>query len=245
MGHEAFSRGVERAIRPILLRQHDRGELRVRMKLNAAADDIPWPVNFLGRLSLGEEYVQRLHLITAEVLESYEAMRNVEVYLGRYPFSWARIGPSAYIRFHLESYFNEMYILQERMKAFTRRLGREFRKDPGVAPVDDRVKYVIDEVTQLFEPLHQLRGQHVHRTRYDEPELRRLSVLEMVAEADREKFQPLLRRVARAARANILTFVKTTNAAVSDKLDRFFDFFEGLVFKKDGSVRIPSNLRTT
>jgi hypothetical protein len=51
---------------------------------------------------------------------------SVEVFFSREPFARAGVTSSAYIRFHLESFFNEMYILRERMNAFTVKIGREF-----------------------------------------------------------------------------------------------------------------------
>jgi len=242
MGHEEFYTRIDAAISPILLRLFKSGELNIKLKIDRSAGKIPWPIESHCKLTREEQYVQRLCSLTMEVIGSYEALRGVEVYLSRLPFTRAGIVPSKYIRFQIESFFNEMYILYERMKKFTVKIGREFRKDPGAAPVDERVKYVLGEINRIFESLLQLRGKHVHEERYDDAELNRLEVLEMLAKKDRNTFEPHMRRATRAAHANALKFVKDTNAGLSARLDRFFEHFEGLLFKKDGSIRIPSNI---
>ncbi len=157
MGYEEFYTRIEDAIRPILLRLFREGELTIRLSTDGSAE-VPWPIENRSKLTREEKYIQRLHSLTVEVILSYEALRSVEVYLARLPFTRAGIAPSKYIRFQIESFFNEMYILYERMKKFTVKVGREFRKDPGAAPVDERVKYILGEINRLFEPLLDLRG---------------------------------------------------------------------------------------
>jgi len=243
MGHEEFYTRIDAAISPILLRLFKNGELSIKLKIDRPARKIDWPIESHCKLTRGEQYIQRLCSLTMEVIGSYEALRGVEVYLSRLPFTRAGIAPSRYIRLQIESYFNEMYILYERMKKFTIKIGREVRKDPGAAPVDERVKYVLGEINRIFKPLLQLRGRHVHEERYDDAELTRLELLEMLAKKDRNTFVPHMRRATRAAHANALKFVKDTNTLLSVRLDRFFEFFEGLLFTKDGSIRLPSNIK--
>lgn len=242
MGHEEFYTRIDTAISSILLRLFKSGALSIKLKIGRPAGKIPWPIESHCKLTREEQYLQRLCSFTMEVIGSYEALRGVEVYLSRLPFTRAGIAPSKYIRFQIESFFNEMYILYERMKKFTIRIGREFRKDPGAAPVDERVKYVLDEINRIFEPLLELRNTHVHEERYDDAELNRLELLEMLAKKDPKTFEPHIRRATRAAHANALKFVKNTNTGLSAKLDLFFEFFEGLLFKKDGSIRLPTNI---
>ena len=162
MGHEEFYIRIDAAIRPILLRQFKSGDLSIKLKTYFSASNIP-SIEGHGKINREEQYIQRLHSLTMEIIDSYETLRNIEVYLSRLPFTRVGIAPSKYIQFQLDSFFNEMYILRERMKMFPVKIQREFRKDSGAAAVNkERVKYVRDEIDRIFAPLLDLRGRHVH-----------------------------------------------------------------------------------
>ncbi|MFC2076287.1 hypothetical protein ACFLT7_04310, partial [candidate division KSB1 bacterium] len=53
-----------------------------------------------------------------EIRESYEALLDFEVYFARYPYRNTRISLVRHIRFCVESYLNEIYILKERMVSY-------------------------------------------------------------------------------------------------------------------------------
>ena len=164
----------------------------VRRALNEKALDIrPWlvkgknagpPFNLRLNLRREEQYIQRLYAMTTEVVDTFSSMRHVETYLARFPFSRRGIPASAYIRFHLESFLNEAYILRERMDAFALGLSREFRKESTARDIKSRVDYVSGEIERLFEPISRMRGGHVHASRYDDAELRQLALWEIMAE---------------------------------------------------------------
>jgi hypothetical protein len=246
MGHKEFYNRINTVIRPILLRQFMSGNLNVKLTNEFYSDKIP-SIAGHSKLDSEERYIQRLHSLTTEILHSYEALQNIVIYLSRLPFTRVGIAPSKYIQYQLESFFNEMYILRERMKIFPVKLQREFREDPGAKAIDKkRVKYICDEIDRIFKPVLDLRGRHVHENRYYDPELNQLNLLEMLTECDSSIFRPyIIQRTTRMARLNAVKFVKETNTGLSVKLDSFFTFFEKLVFKEDGSIRIPSNIRAT
>jgi hypothetical protein len=150
VGYEEFSDKVEQGLRPILLRLLENGEIDFRLKANPGDANTPWPVLIRGHLSAQEDYIRRLHLITTEVIDSFQAMRDVEIYLSRLPFSSSGVTSSRYLHFQLESFFNEMYILHQRMKAFTTKLAREFKRDPGAASIQARLQPVVRAVERLF-----------------------------------------------------------------------------------------------
>src|SRR5688572_20788525 len=111
-------------------------------------------------------------------------MRAVELYLSRFAFAKQGVRASTYIQFHMGHYYNEGYILSERIKVFSTALQRQFRKDPKApSNLDAQINGVIKAVQRLFEPLVKTRGAHVHQQRYSDAELARLALLEVLAEA--------------------------------------------------------------
>jgi hypothetical protein len=241
---QKFQIALAEAWNPILAKMLKTGALQVQLALKAHGGDVEWPLVLQKGLRREEQYIERLNILTKEIVDSYDSMRAAETYLGRFPFLRQGITASSYIRFHLESYFHEGYILSERMRVFPERLRREFRNAKNrPTNLDVRIDYVIAEVTKLFAPMKNLRSSHVHERRYDEPELRRLEFFEMLAEVKPDAFATHLSRVRQLARRNALGFVTDVNKGLASKLDRYFNYFSGLIFSSDGSIRIPSNLQ--
>jgi hypothetical protein len=244
MDRELFDSRVTQARNKILLRTLNDGSLKIRLKVKAHGDAVQWPLDLQASgHSPQDDYVDRLHRITQEVISAHDSMRSVELYLSRFAFAKQGVRASVYIQFHVGNYYNEGYILSERMKVFAKVLQREFRKDPkGPSNLDVQINTVIEAVQKLFKPLVETRGAHVHQQRYNDAELARLALLELLAEAKPDIFLKHLIRSRRLARQNALEFVKTVNKGLAKRLDQFFKLFEGLVFRNDGSLRIPSHL---
>jgi hypothetical protein len=240
--NEFYARINEEA-RAVLRRAAEAGVLKVRPRVVKSGTSVPPPLSLERPLRREEAYIQRLYKAATEVLESFAALRHAEIYLSRFPFAEDGVRSSAYIRYHLGSFMNELYILQERMDAFCTRMGREFRKDKRVRNLDDRIAYSRAETMRLFSPATEMRGGHVHKERYDDEELSQLAIWEMLAEVEPEQFVTPRDKCVEAVRLSNFEFVQRVNAGISDRLDQFFAYFEGLVFHDDGRLRFPSNIR--
>ncbi|HEV7426572.1 MAG TPA: hypothetical protein VGQ46_09405 [Thermoanaerobaculia bacterium] len=242
MTTDEFHTRVNDAVHSILRRAITAKALDIRPKVVTLGQEVSRPFNLKLPLRRDEQYVQRLNAITSEVVDSHAAMRNVELYLSRFAFAEDGVRPSAYIRYHVESFLNEMYILRERMDAFAVKIGKEFRKDRYLTNGPQKIAYIRSEVKRLFDPAIRMRGGHVHEARHDDAELAQLVLWETLATIKPAEFHSQLTESAEAVRASNLEFVKSVNSGLAEKLDRFFTYFEGLIFEKDGSLRYPTNI---
>ncbi len=227
----------------ILRRAVAEGALELRVKSLRPGLEVESPFNLSLKRTREEQYVERLQTVTTEVTDSFDAMRHVQTYLARFPFSSDVVPYSAYIRYHLEAFLNEAYILRCRMNIFTTFLAREFRQGPQASRIKSAVEHVQEETKRLFDPLSSVRGKHVHGARYNDPELQQLMVWEMFAPKLQGDASAELAECADTVRTSNFEFVKQINDGLQDKLDQFFDFFSGLVFTATGDIRYPLNIR--
>lgn len=80
-------------------------------------------------LSRDQQLLAEIFWGSVEMWESHEALRDIETYLSRNPYSRLGVDKHRYLRYHVTNYLNEVYILQERLQAFTTGLLRKYRKN--------------------------------------------------------------------------------------------------------------------
>lgn len=241
--HKQFYSRIGKANRAILRSAMHAGNLDFRPQLIRAGREVVSPFTMKVPLSREEQYIERLFSMTNEVIQTSVARRNVEIYLSRFPFAAQEVSRSAYLRFHLASFFNELYILQLRMDKFAVGLCREFRSERNAAEISSNIKHIRSEIKRLFGPSGSIRGKHVHQERYDDSEFHQLRLWEMLADIRPDEYRRHAQRCASIVRKENLVFVKKVNEGVGEKLDRFFSYFEDLIFEESGAIRYPSNIR--
>src|SRR5258708_3000792 len=65
----------------------------------------------------------------AEILKSLETLEDIAFFIGRFPFQNTRISKERYLQFHVESYFSEVFLLQERLTKYLTLLERQYKRD--------------------------------------------------------------------------------------------------------------------
>ena len=75
-----------------------------------------------------------------EIYDSYSSLLDIQVYIDRFPYCKTRVSKTRYIAYHMENYFNEVYILKERLNAYCTindKLDTQNRKkhNPALGPI--------------------------------------------------------------------------------------------------------------
>ena len=164
-----------------------------------------------------------------EIDQTLETLVIVETLMGRVPPKSQFIQKNEYLRFLVSSYFHEMYILEQRLSTYAKKLHRMYKK-VGTAEAD-----LIAKIDKSLGKLIKIRGEHVHESRYTD---RTLAVLDSSAllsqlnpkfdfDFDYKVARTKWRNVVRQDRQNLYGF-----------LNEYFDILFNLV-ERDGKVRLP------
>ena len=86
------------------------------------------------------------------------------------------------------------------------------------------------------------RGRHVHERRYDDQELGRLSLSELLASKDDARFQTIYEWTYREIRKTKLAWIKHNNESIKTLLDACFGVLHSLLFNKQGKMKFPPHL---
>jgi hypothetical protein len=165
-----------------------------------------------------------------EIGETLERLLDIELYLRRFPFRSTRITRERYLRFHVEAYLHESYILRERLLTFGKRVTRAYKRGDHrqtAASTGQR----LEELARALDGVTQMRGRHVHELRFDETRLRNLGALELI---ERRSSDPVwagaIKEQYPRVRRHWVRWVREMNEGVRELLDQYFDELHALMF---------------
>jgi hypothetical protein len=204
-----------------------------RTKEDSIAFEVDVPFRSSGPtpiLSPDERFAADSFQAFMEVGETLQRLLDIELYVRRFPFRETRVTRERYIRFHIEAYFHEVYILRERLLTLAKRTTRAYKKTDRRALAFD-VEGRIRTIHSALDDVIAVRSRHVHEQRFDETRLRNLGAIELI---ERNSTDPIwtsfLGEQYPKVRKYWVGWVKEMNAVVQQLLDGYFGELHRLMF---------------
>jgi len=200
------------------------------------------------------EYVFTVFNGFMEIFNSNHNLVDIEFYIGRFPYENSIyensiIVRSRYLRYHIENYFEEIYILKNRMCAYPKLINRAKSKYFGSSDITKLVDHLEQKVEEDFKKLVGIRGRHVHKRRYDDKDLRQLETWEILASNFIGKSQKYSLNFIKEMKRNnkIITNkwiknIRLLNIGVNNILDAYFETLYPFVFTINREIRMLCNL---
>jgi len=210
-----------------------------------------------GPLPVQQRAVRRddllLHLIFQafhEVTTSLDTLCNIPFYMRHAPPSVSRRATSAtwrglsttrsaWVRYHVENYFHELYIFQNRVEAFFTLLRRTYRKQTDSTKLNEQCDLLEKALKHGFEGVVKTRGSHVHESRFDDATLRTLEGVEFIARLKKNSAREYSQWLQEALAEKVF-WMTANNAAIRKWLDDSGRVLGGLLFMENGAFRFPS-----
>lgn len=131
----------------------------------------------------------------SEINASMDRLDQAFAYLSHYPprkvFRFHGLSEASWLRYHIEAYLQEVYILSARLSRFLRRVEKtanEARDRTGVSSV----RRLRSAVNVSLKDVVRARGHHVHESRFHDDELASLDTLVLLTKAGKmRKLRPL------------------------------------------------------
>jgi hypothetical protein len=192
-------------------------------------------------LTTHEVALQRLFFGFMEISMSVDNIRNISVYIRRFPYSNTGITRNAYLRYHMENYLNELYILSKRMETYVTMVQRMYKGNVAVSHVAEIGKDIKILVNSALKPFINIRNPHIHLPRITDHDFDMLTIFERLR-TEGEQFSHLYEEIWRKVCRIKRLWIKGTNASIMKLLDHYFDFLHKLVFDSNGCVCVPAAL---
>ena len=236
-GFERYQHEVIEAIKPLAVRSLDLMQGRLPSILfGFPRSDTGGPPR-----SPRDAFVGKVFFGFSEVSNSYDHLSNIAIYIRRSPPSSLGVSRVSYFRFLVESYLHELYLLKERLVAYAKVLARAYRRDSDCEQITSTLSKLQNFVESTFAESARVRGLHVHRSRYDDPSLERLAVLEFLGES-----HPMLGNLERATfqeiRAEKRRWIAPPSTGSCFVPDWYFGVLLPIAFPPGQGLRYPSVL---
>ena len=177
-----------------------------------------------------------------EISQVFEMLTDVERYLSSFPRPSTGLSRYRHLLYHITAYFNEVYILQERVVAYVAVLERKYRRD-GRPEVAAMLKQR-DIIKASLAGIVGIRGTHVHASRFFDPEMQYVFSGEYLR--DNQDSSPRIKKIAanifrqeyRKHRARWRERIRNNNVVIAALIDDFFAAVAAVVLE-GGKLRRP------
>lgn len=176
----------------------------------------------------------------SEIEKSIESTRTIQKYIRYSPPKKLDIKLSVHLSYHVHNYLNEIYILQCRLESFSKVVLRTYKSD-----IDDpkSLELRIGKFLSSFKSIVTVRGHHVHRFRYESPEIDRLSEIELLLSFPGETISYALLPEARtAAKSKWLQTLADNERAISEIIDGYAKLLTPILFTRSGTWKCPTKV---
>ena len=128
-------------------------------------------------------FARKLMAPMLEICGNITALGNIPIYINSFPYKKHGVSRVDYLRYHIENYLNEFYILKKRLLAYITVVLRAYRKCKRFVEIENRLKPLCELISNVFEENVNLRGGHVHASRFSNYRFHRLGMLEILSKS--------------------------------------------------------------
>jgi hypothetical protein len=198
------------------------------------------------KLSKKEIFLRELVHGYVEICDSYKSLKDIQIYIGRFPYRKAGISRVGYLHYHIANYMNEVYILGGRLKDYMKKIGKLYRRDIRHQKILKLTKPIFKLVYNTLSGITKTRGAHVHESRYKDEDLKRLNLLELLTQNDGvdfiEQLPDYYNLEYKKIRRKWKKIIKQNNEELRKLFSIYFDVLLMILFNNDGTLIYPQGI---
>jgi hypothetical protein len=179
----------------------------------------------------------------SEIASSFESIQNIPIYLSTFPYKKKGVSRCGYLKYHVENYLHETYILEMRLLTYLRILKRKYGNEKSGDLIKNELEKLEKFVRGSFKNLDTTRGSHVHARRFSDEEIDRLSTIETLSNSEDEQFVGIINLIYddayKKARKKWTKTIDDNSASILKLLDIYFGILHKLFIKR-GKFILPS-----
>jgi hypothetical protein len=184
--------------------------------------------------------LHQLFLAYREITTSFQTLENIPLYLNHFPQRVERrVSRHQWLRYHVENYFHELYIFQNRVDALFTLLLRSYRKDVHTAKLIAEIEVLKKSLKRELSESVKTRGTHVHERRLDDASFQVVEAVELLCRLKGETMRKYMEH-CRDLKMEKSFWMKYRNAAIKKWLDQVGKSLGRVLFSADEKFRFPS-----
>lgn len=183
----------------------------------------------------------------SEIFSTMETIENISVYMRTFPYKRYGVSKLSYLKYHIESSLNEIYILKIRLETYLRVIEKVYKALPNYTKRQGLIKNTRKFINKSLDNIVRTRGWHVHRYRYTASDLDHLLTLELFSKYNDEDDDDkpfwcksvFFKQSFKAVRKKRIKEIKELIEALWDMLETYFKTMLVLVSKNDKILYPP------
>ena len=234
-GYTKFRVAILEAAQPVLDELQADKDGEYREALGNIVFDRPGPRQVNGTLSSQEQAFGKIWRGYIEIEESFKVLRDIATYIKHFPPKKVLVSKTGFLRFHIGNYLNEVYILKKRLERYHTVIARIYRSDARLPALKKEING-LGNLLSVFDKVIKIRGAHVHKTRYEDKDLDRLSLLELLFyQVEKPSIARVLYPTAiRDTRKKWAETITNNNKETARLLDIYFGVLHQIIFDEHG-----------
>lgn len=167
-----------------------------------------------------------------EITDTYEALEFSAKLLSVASPRSKKIAKEKYIRFVVNTYLQDVYILKERLNAYATKIKRMHDRMGRSGLTEAHIQPLFTPVKEQLQGLVDVRGAHVHQTRFSDERLSEASSFELLVQFD-SKFEFYYERTVTQAKREWRKRIESNNKATKKILNEYFGGLLQVVAEND------------
>ncbi len=196
------------------------------------------PRSTMAKLTRDEHFAMRMFRFYFEIHKIVERLKDIETLISRYSLTGTRVTRAAYLQFVMEGQLHELYVLQERLLAWLVAVEKAYKSDARAIDVTLATQELRQAIRGHFRLLINLRGSHVHEYRYDNSDIERLEMMDLLSRSPDLEFasaiRTLRRKATRDTHARLKQQVRDWNKIATSAVEAVHQILYGIIFHPSG-----------
>ncbi len=156
-----------------------------------------------------------------EIVEAYEALQFSEILLSVDAPRSQKVSKERYIRFVVNTYLQDVYILKERLNSYATKIKRIHGRSGGEALTAVHIEPLFEMIKVNFKKIVDVRGKHVHQERFNDFFLNQASNLEFLSQFEL-KFKKDSKCANNQAQSEWCKTIRSNNVFTREILNNYF-----------------------
>ena len=242
-GFEGYRTSIARVAREVIQAIAEENKTELSEAFANHLYDLDGPTTIERRKSSNEEFFGKVFYGFMEISNSYESLNDISLYVRRFPYNEDSASRVRYLRYNVEAFLNEIYILKERLISYARVIERYYKGTSREADVTKIIKPLYRIVSHNLKNIVDVRGHHLHVTRYSDGGLDKLSSLELVTiYGELSQYRNYFIQEYRLERKKWSQIIKNSNENIKINLDNYFEMLFNVVFDSEARLNYPEKL---
>jgi hypothetical protein len=192
------------------------------------------------KLSRDEHFATRMFRHFSEIRKCVERLRDIETLISHYSFSGTRVTRAAYLQFVIEGQLHELYVLQERLLSWLTAIEKAYKSDQRSKSISSATRALRDALRAAFKPLINVRGHHVHEFRYDNSDIGRLELIDLLSQSQDKQFVSAIRflrkHATQATHTRLKQQTREWNKVAASAVEAVHEVLYGYLFHPGGGA---------